>query len=153
MEGGNMVDKKEIIEKVDWNLRQALGFQIANLLETSSKYAVVYDYHQAYRRLKSIKGLVIFKLEKKEREKMSSIEKKVEFRIALMKRIVALKKEIKTTRYNYQAPRDLSELLKLQQRRPLHLAYEHYQITLMDMLNKYGFLMGIKEDPTNIAYD
>ena len=125
-------------EKVAWNLSGGLIDHMVYLVTTASRFYINRDTEEAYRTLKVIRLLVIPSLKKEEREKLKSLELKVQSII---------------TKLNTTTPRGFEKPKKehLESRSHLLIAYEEYFEELMDKLNKYGYLIQKKDDMTKLG--
>ncbi len=144
----------EKVEKVDWNLKAEIGKQISELLQQVSISTIKGEFPLAFQHLKAIKLLFIFKLNGDERKKLRILEGLIEQRIPYYIMNINLQKQ---KRYYGNNPKVNSDEIKMLKEKlikyPLQQIFYKYQIMIMDKMSLYGFLMGTKEDETEVGYD
>ena len=128
--------KKEEIERVSWNLRQLLIYDIGDLLRSASVQYVKRNYAKVFDYLKAAKMRVVAYLNAEEIQKLADMEIKAYGYI----------NATKPTGFN-----TLSEDTKKNQK-DLWLILDSYNNLLFSLLKKYGLLIPIQEDLTKLKF-
>lgn len=115
-------------EQVEWNLSAALVSEIQSLLLRATTTYNRGNILQAFYFMKSIKLRFIQSLDNIERKKLRSIE--------------GIFSKVK---------RGYLKIGKLNSRDSLVVIYEKYSISIMDLLQLYGYLIPLKKDTTRIS--
>ena len=125
----------EETEKVAWNLSISLLQEIGNLLKQSSSMVVNRKPAKSFECLLGVRLRVIQSLKDDERTELFNMEKKIK------QYIILTREEIEDTR-----PDVYNKALRL-----LYDELDKYNTLLMDLLNKYGYLLQKKEDITRMS--
>ena len=122
-----MIEESEPLQ-VSWNLSQMLLQEISELLYISSHAFVERRLSKAFESLKGVRMRIVQSLNQEERKQLSTIEEQARQRI-LIENSVGMPSNI------YDGNR--GKLAKI---------VEVYNDMIMDMLEKYGYLIAKKED-------
>lgn len=122
-------------EKVSWNLSQALIMELGNLLRRASDYYIRANYQLALNSLQAVRQRIIQSLDPTERKDLRNQE-------------VELQKLIYGESQENTGFKVTSKFYKI--RAELQHKFEDYNEALMDLLEKYGYLINKKEDQTNL---
>ncbi len=144
---------REKPEKVDWNLSGAIIQQCAVLLSKATTYILDGKDWMAFTQLSSLRQLIVFKLNPEERKDMKEREEALS-NLFPSQHILKNTKYIGSTRVGGNIPTqeqiDLAKkILKDQSVKKLFMEYHE---NLLDLMNKYGFMMGIKMDRTKVGW-
>jgi hypothetical protein len=127
-----MVEKTE---QVAWNLSIELLREIGSLLNKSSSFMLMRHPDKSFEALYCVRSRVIQSLTKDERETLDKMEEKIRSYIIL----------------NSEEIEETSPVLWNKVNKLLYHSINEYNISLMDMLNKYGYLLQKKEDTTKMS--
>lgn len=127
-----MVEKTE---QVAWNLSIELLREIGGLLNKASSFMLMRQPAKSFEALYCVRGRVIQSLTKEERDALDKMEEKIRSYIIL-----------NTEEIEESSPKLWGKVNKL-----LYSSINEYNISLMDMLNKYGYLLQKKEDTTKMS--
>ena len=127
-------------KKVAWNASQGLIMEISNRRSYSNTHFVNGDIRKAFHTLVAIKQSVIQSFNSKERAKLNNIEGKFS----------------KVSIYLYQSSanswnKDVREIYGLSRRLATKI-YSEYNEVLMDLLDKYGYLIGEQTDASRMKF-
>jgi len=126
-----------ISEQVSWTLSLALINHLASLLQQATNYYLAGDIEKAFFRLKAVRMRIIQNLKDTDKhpERKKCIDKEIEF----------AKKKI-NKKLLTDNPGDYLKAKQDQMR-----TYEEYNTLIMDLLEKYGYLIKKREDRTSIV--
>lgn len=116
-----MIGKPTETKELAWNLSQGLVMEISQLLVQANTYYTKAEYDKAFSIMRAIKLRFIQNLSQEERIRLT--RKEIEFLKAKKTRSVS----------------------------KMGWNYEEYNIAIMDLLEKYGFLISKKSDATKIS--
>lgn len=127
-------------DKVSWNAAQGIILEISNRRQQANTFFIQSNIGKAFTTLISIKQSVIQSFNKEERKQLEEIEDRFWQVSGLLtgSAAVALNKET----------RDVAQLA----RRIAYKLYPEYNDLLMDLLNKYGYLVGQKSDASRMKF-
>ena len=145
MERENTEGNEGVREKVDWNLSAEIIRQCGLLLDGGMKSMVGSNPTRAYIRFKSIRKLIVFKLSSDERKDMKSKEKILDLCIYYIRHI-SKEKEIGSNL------NEINKGKKYLSKINFNFLVDQYQESLMDLMHKYGFMLGVKEDDTDVGW-
>lgn len=129
------MNHEEERDQVAWNVAQHLINQIGNLLDYSSRYFIAGNYLKAFTTLKEIKKKIIASLDNNERKSFREKEDKILEKLNL---------------YNKPLENELEAGKKSKERYQLVNLLDDYTENIMEVLSKYGFGVGLKEDNTKM---
>ena len=133
--------KNAEIERVAWNLSQAIIAELQKLLTASSVAYLKKDFPKMFSCLKAVKLRVISNLDKAERETLKSMEGIIEKNMGvfdfLSTELLFDHDELTVKKARSQAMRLIKKI-------------EDYNEIVMDLLEKYGFLISKSDDKTNL---
>lgn len=141
------MDEHEVVrEKVDWNLSGEIIRQCGLLLDSGMKAMVGSNPTRAYIRFKAIRKLIVFKLDPDERKGMKLKESILNLCLSHI-RIIS-QDGLKDMSFD-QINKSKSYLSKIK----FHFLVDQYQESLMDLMHKYGFMLGVKDDDSDVGWD
>ena len=140
------------VDKVDWNLSGSIISQIGELLDRASISLVRDNYYVGFQNLKAVRKIIVFKLDSVERERMKKLEWILHKRLRAKNTLMRLKNSYEINQEKNNNPSRIRSLISISSR-PTSYLLEIYYERLMDLLDKYGFTIGIKEDEMSIGYD
>lgn len=127
-------------KKVSWNASQGLITEIANRRSYANTYFVSGEIRKAFNTLISIKQSVIQSFTPDERKELNEVEEKFnKFSAYLYKSYSNSWNE--ETRKAYKLSKQLSSKI-----------YSEYNEKLMDLLDKYGYLIGEQSDASKMSF-
>ena len=127
-------------KKVSWNASQGLIMELSNRRSYSNTFFVNGDIRKAFNTLVAIKQSVIQSFSDKERKKLQGIEDK-------FNRFSAYLYSTSANSWNKKI-RDAYLLSK----KISCKVYAEYNETLMDLLEKYGYLIGEQTDSSRMKF-
>ena len=129
-----------VTEQVSWTLSLELIKQLANLLQQATYYYLKGDIENAFFRMKTVRMRIIqnLKEDKKNKERTKCFELEAEFVKNKIIRDVNLDGVLDN--------KDRRNIKENQMR-----IYEEYNTLIMDLLEKYGYLIRKREDNTRIS--
>ncbi len=136
------------IEKVDWNLSGAIIQQCSTLLERATARILTGHNQQAFIQLKAIRQLIVFKLSQEERTEIKKKELRLQGKFIALN---IMRDAQAPRRIKYNNNKALAWAKKELQGKPEDL-FSDYQESLLDLMNKYGFMLGIKKDKSKVAW-
>jgi len=130
-----MVKQNNSSDEVSWNLSQLFINEIGNLLNEASRNYVNRNYSKSFDDLKAVSMRVVAYLNEEEIEKLDKLEKNF------------YKNSNNTIKNGFEKPTiKILKALKLQ----LYY-YTEYNNCLLKLLRKYGLLIPLKEDTTEMS--
>jgi len=141
-----MEEQNNDVEKVSWNLSQALIFEISNMLKLSSTNYILMNFEKSFTALKCVKMRIIANLNEDEIMEFVTLEKNC--KIGLIKQKVTKFKESNQfgcpyTEDDFNAAKNIKVNLVD--------AIDEYNEKIMIALKKYGFLIPAKKDSTQMG--
>jgi len=130
----------EDTKKVSWNASQGLIMELSNRRSYSNTFFVNGDIRKAFNTLVAIKQSVIQSFSKPERQTLSKIEEKFN-RFSAYLYSTSANSWNKKIREAYLLSKNLSCKV-----------YAEYNETLMDLLEKYGYLIGEQTDSSKMRF-
>ena len=127
-------------KKVSWNASQGLIMELSNRRSYSNTFFVNGDIRKAFHSLVAIKQSVVQSFNKEEREQLNKIEEKFERFSAYLHKTSANSWDTKT-REAFLSSKKLSCKV-----------YAEYNELLMDLLDKYGYLIGEQTDASKMRF-
>jgi hypothetical protein len=128
--------EEEKTEKVNFNIAQALSYELILLRQKVNTFIVGGDLLGWFSTLKAMKMCAIASMDKSEREALKKLEAGVLEELSTM----AQNKKGFEINDAYRSARGKASM-----------KIEELDETLMDILQRHGFLMGIKADSTKLA--
>ena len=126
--------------KVSWNTAEGLVMEISNRRSMANTHYISGNISKAFSTLVSIKQSVIQSFNKEEREKLYSIEE--EFKnVGTFLALSAANSFNPKVREAHKLSKRIGEKV-----------YHKYNECLMDLLNKYGYLIGQKADASRMKF-
>lgn len=132
-----MVDETK---KVAWNASQGLIIEISNRRSSANNYFVEGDIRKAFNSLISIKQSVIQSFSPDERKKLKEIENKFD-KVSVFLYPASANSWNDNIRNAYKLSKDFSCIL-----------YSRYNEMLMDLLERYGYLIGEQTDSSKMRF-
>lgn len=120
--------------QVAWNLSSSLIMEVSELLVKADQEYLQGKPDNAYYSMKAIKMRIVNSLNAEERKYLKAMESKVVRWVSIA--------NMYASKYKYKEAS--------QARAVLAEKYEEYNETIMDLLDKYGYLIQRKEDKTKI---
>ena len=142
--------REETNEKVDWNLSGAIILQCSNLLNDVSQSQKKGNVWSSFYTLKVVRKLISFRFNKTERDDMKAKEKVLTNCYYHVDQIKNLNSSQNYNRFRNQVKVKIFKEY-LTKHKPFSLIDE-YQETLMDLMNKYGFMFGDKKNSSKVGY-
>jgi len=126
-----------VTEKVSWTLSMALIIQLSDLLKSATNLYLVGNIDSAFFRLKAVRMRIIqnLKATAKNPERQICLKYEIEF-----SKLRLNKEDLIKDKARYYETKDKQMMV-----------YEKYNTTIMDLLEKYGYLIKKREDTTNIV--
>lgn len=126
----------KVTEQVSWTLSMALINQLSDLLREATRLYLNGDIEKAFFRLKAVRMRIIQNLKqtKSNPERKQCLDKEIEFFKLKLNKEELIENKIKYIETKQEQMR----------------VYEDYNTLLMDLLEKYGYLIKKREDNTNI---
>ena len=126
-----------VTEKVSWTLSMALIIQLSDLLKSATNLYLVGNIDSAFFRLKAVRMRIIqnLKATAKNPERQTCLKYEIEF-----SKLRLNKEDLIKDKARYYETKDKQMMV-----------YEKYNTTIMDLLEKYGYLIKKREDTTNIV--
>lgn len=131
---------EEDIKKVSWNASQGLIMELSNRRSYANTFFVNGDTRKAFNTLVAIKQSVIQSLNEEERKQLVEIETKFERFSAYLHKTSANSWDVKI-RDAFLSSKKLSNKI-----------YADYNEILMDLLDKYGYLIGEQTDASKMKF-
>jgi len=129
-----------VTEQVSWTLSLVLIQQLGNLLQQATYYFLKGDIENAFFRLKAVRMRIIQNLKEKSKDKERTKCFEIETEFSKNKII----RDINSDGIINNA--DKRKIKENQMR-----LYENYNTLIMDLLEKYGYLIRKREDNTRIS--
>ena len=132
--------KMDESKKVSWNASQGLIAEISNRRSYANTFFVMGDIRKAFNTLRAVKQSVIQSLNKPERKELEVIEEKfARYSIALYKT------------YSNSWNGELNKAYSVSKKLSIKV-YSEYNDCLMDILDKYGYLIGEQSDSSKMNF-
>lgn len=144
-------DDKKIGQKqelVDWNLSSEIIRQCGVLLDSATINFSKGRFDLSYINFKSIRKLIVFKLNSEELKDMKEKEKVLDI---FLSSIVYIRNK-KNPNRDPQITKEINKHKKILNKINPLLAIEDYQEALMIAMNTHGFMIGIKQDITKVGW-
>ncbi len=121
-------------------------------MDKTSRSLVRDNYYVSFQNHKAVRNIIVYKLNPVERERMKKLEWVLHKRLRAKNTLMRLKNSYEINQEKNNNPSRIRSLISISSR-PTSYLLEIYYERLMDLLDKYGFTIGIKEDEMSIGYD
>lgn len=140
--------------QVSWNSAQFLISEISNLRSRANTFRLQRDYGNAFECLRCVKATTIQSFSKEEREQLR--KKEMEFSECLQfQKMVRPKGFGSDLTFPGEVEQDKTGKMKAEMLRKIKNIiplYEEYNELLADLLEKYGYLIPVKEDASKMKF-
>ncbi len=128
------------VKKVAWNASQGLIMEISNRRTYANTFFVNRNIRKAFDTLIAIKQSVIQSLNPEERKKLKRYEKQFELIGSALSKSSGMSFNV-GTRMNFSRANSVGKKI-----------YSNYNDLLMDLLDKYGYLIGEQTDSSKMRF-